>query len=147
MRDDRAAAQECGDSRGVEGRRHDHQPEIVSRLHGLPRERNAQVGVDAALVEFVEDDRAESRQEGVLLETRGENALRGNQQARRIGELALHAHVPADVPADDPALFHRDTPGDGPGPPIVVAAERSPAPHRAGLVECAWSCPRPGRRR
>ena len=48
-------------ARGVERRRHDDDAQVVAREPGLPRQCEAEVGVDAALVELVEDDRSRSR--------------------------------------------------------------------------------------
>ena len=45
----------------VERRRHDDDAQVVARAPGLPRQREREIGVDAALVELVEDDGAEVR--------------------------------------------------------------------------------------
>ena len=52
--DDGATVEKRGDARGVQGRRHDHQAQVVARAPRLPRQGDGQVGVDAALVKFVE---------------------------------------------------------------------------------------------
>ena len=53
--------------RRVERRRHHDDPQIVARPPGLPRQREPEIGVHAALVELVEDDGAEAGEQRILL--------------------------------------------------------------------------------
>ena len=106
--DDRATAQIRRHRRGVERRRHDDETKIAAREPGLLRERDAEIGVHAALVELVEDDGPEIPEERILLQARGQDAL-GREEHRRLWpELALEPDVPPDFPADRPALFVGD---------------------------------------
>ena len=84
-RDDRATAQERRHPPGIESRRHHDDPQVVARAPGLPRQREAKVGVDASLVELVEHDRAKVRQQGILLQARRQDSFGGDKQpgARR----------------------------------------------------------------
>ena len=95
--------------------------QIVAREPGLFRERDAEVGVDAALVEFVEDDRAEVREQRVLLEARRQDAFGRKQHARRRAEAPLEPDVPADLGAERPALLVGDAPRDARGRPRGAA--------------------------
>ena len=52
------AAEEGRDVLRRDRRRHHHEREVVARQHGLLRQRQREVGVDAALVKLVENDDA-----------------------------------------------------------------------------------------
>ena len=56
--DDRAIVQIGRDRTRIEGRRHDDDTEIIARGPGLVRERQAEIAVQTAFVELVEDHRA-----------------------------------------------------------------------------------------
>ena len=113
---DDPAAEIRRDRAGVERRGHGEQPQVRPHLaldaagHG-----ERQVGVDAALVELVEDDRADVLQERIGLEHLDEDALGDDQQAGRRSGPAVEAHVVADLAADRPAALLRDAPGGGAG--------------------------------
>ena len=112
---DRAAFQVGGDAGrfGPERRGHHHHRQIRTRPLRLLEKSQGQVGVDRALVELVEDDRGELAQQGVRLEARGEHAFGGHQEARVPTELALEAHLEADLPAYRPSFFDRDPSREG----------------------------------
>ncbi|PYR61884.1 MAG: hypothetical protein DMF85_01080 [Acidobacteria bacterium] len=110
--DDRTAVEKRGYGAGLERRGHDNDAQVIAREPGLARQRQAEVGMDAALVEFVEHDRAEGGEQRILLEPRGEDAFRREEHAGAGGEPALEAHLPADLIADRPALFACDPPRD-----------------------------------
>jgi hypothetical protein len=57
--DDRAAVEKRGDRLRLDRGRHHDDPEIVARPPRLSRQGDGKVGVDAALVKLVEDDRRE----------------------------------------------------------------------------------------
>ena len=59
--DDRTVVEERGHRRAVERRRHHDDPQIVAGAPRLPRQRDREIRVDAALVELVEHDGAECR--------------------------------------------------------------------------------------
>ena len=69
--------------------------------------------MNAALVELVDDDRLEVRQERILLETRGEHAFGRDKQLRTRAEAALETDLPANLFTDRPAALERDTLRDG----------------------------------
>ena len=69
--------------------------------------------MDAALVEFIEDDAADALEEGIGLEAAGEDPL-GEDMEEGVGAGAVfEADLPADFAADLPALFAGDAVGDG----------------------------------
>ena len=117
--DHRAVVQEGRHRPGVERRRHDQDPQVVARPPRLPGEGQREVGVKAALVELVEHDRAEAAQQGIRLEASGEDPLGRHQEARVLPEATLEAHLPADFPAERPALLLGD--------PARDRASRDPA--------------------
>ena len=77
-----AAAEEAGDALVIERRRHHEDAQIVAREPRLPRERESHVSVQAALVELVEDDGGEVTEQRVVQQSRGEDALGDDEQAR-----------------------------------------------------------------
>ena len=93
-------------------RRHHHDAQVVARTPGLARERETEIGVNAPLVKLVDDDRAERREQRILLQPRRQDALGGDEQPRVGRELAVEAHVPADFAAERPPCSLRDAPGD-----------------------------------
>ena len=58
---DRRIAEKARDRLDVERRRHHDDSQVVAREPCLPRQREPEVGMNASLVEFVEDDGGESR--------------------------------------------------------------------------------------
>ena len=98
--DDRAVTEECRHRGGVERRRHDQDAEIVARLPRLFRKREPEVGVHAALVKLIQDERGDITQQRVPLQVRGQDAFRDDEQARVLRESALETDVPADLVAN-----------------------------------------------
>ena len=111
--DDRTAAEKRGHGRGVERRRHDDDPEVVAGAPGLLRKRDGEIGVNAALVELVEHDGPEIREQRILLQPRRQHAFGRDEQLRSRTESALEADLPADLLADRPPAFRRDALRDG----------------------------------
>ena len=103
-------AEETGDFTGIEGRGHHHDAEVVTRVEGLLRQREREVGVDAALVEFVEHDDVEVAQQRIGLQSRGEDAFGGHQELGSIGEALFEADLPSDLFSDTPAALFGDPP-------------------------------------
>ncbi|HXT23052.1 MAG TPA: hypothetical protein VN923_20050, partial [Thermoanaerobaculia bacterium] len=91
---------------GVERRRHRHQPEIGARLSlRAARHRQREVGVEAALVQLVEDHHGDAVEERVALQHAHEHALGDYQQpCARPGD-ALEAHLETHLAAQLPTLF------------------------------------------
>ena len=110
--DDRTSAEERRDARGIERRRHHDDSQVGVRQPCLPAQREPEIGMNAPLVELVEDDRSEARQERVLLQPRREYALGRDENPGAIAELPFEPDVPADLAPDRPALLRRDPPRD-----------------------------------
>ncbi len=110
--DDRTIIQKCRHPTGVERCRHHDDPKIRSCGRRLPGQREAEICVNAPLVELIENDGAKLRQERIGLQPRGQNTFGGQQHARVRSELSLEAHLPSDFPADGPALLARDSSRD-----------------------------------
>jgi len=85
--DDGAVREERGDGARVERRRHDHDPQVVAGDPRLLRQRDGQVGVQAALVELVEDNRAKAGQQRVGLQPGGKHAF-GDDRGACVGAEA-----------------------------------------------------------
>ncbi len=80
----------------VERRRHHDDAQIVPRKPRLTRQRKPEVGVNASLVELVEDDRREVREQRILLKARRQYPFGDDEQTR----IARRTLVEADLPAD-----------------------------------------------
>ena len=84
--EDRRAAHQRRDRRGVERRRHHEQPQVrAQRAADLERQREAEVGLQRALVELVEDHAADAGQVRRGLEHPGQDALGHHLDARLPG--------------------------------------------------------------
>ena len=85
----------------VEGGRHHHDAQVLAQpgLH-VQRQGQAEVGRQVALVEFVEQQRADAFQQRVVLQHAGEDALGDHLDAGARGNLVLEADAVADGLAD-----------------------------------------------
>ncbi len=110
--DYRTLAEKRRDGARIERCRHDDDAEIVARAPGLPRQRNRQVAVDAALVELVDDDGGELRQQRIALHARREDAFGDDEQACVRAEAALEADLPTDLAAERPSALGGNPCGD-----------------------------------
>ena len=81
-----SVAEETGHFAGVESCGHDDDGQIVACKRGLTGQRDGQIRVDAALVEFIEHDDGEVAQQRIALQARGEDSLRGHQEPGSTGE-------------------------------------------------------------
>ena len=113
--DHRATAEKPRDGVRVDRRRHDHDAQVGARAPCLLGEGDRHVGVDAALVKLVDDDRPEIREQRILLKARRENAFRCGEQARFRSEPPLKPDVPADLASNRPAALLGNAPDDGAG--------------------------------
>ena len=119
--DDGTAAQEPRDRLGVErGRHHDDDQVVADRLPDLSQQGDGQVGVQAPLVELVEDDRADAFEERVGDELPVEHPLGLDDQPRLRPDPPLEPDLIADLLADPPAVLlgdpvRRRPRGDPPG--------------------------------
>ena len=80
--DDRAAAEERRHRARIERRRHDDDAEIGARQPRLLGEREAEVGVNAALVKLIDDERGDVAQQRILLQVGGQDAFGDDEQPR-----------------------------------------------------------------
>src|SRR5439155_7899029 len=108
------AVEEPGDGFGVECGGHDDQQKIRANAGAdLAEKRDRQVGVDAALVEFVEDDGADAGEKRIVDELACEDSFGHDPQARAWAYPALKANVVADLVADLPRILLGDALCDG----------------------------------
>lgn len=98
--DDRRVVEEPGDARPVDGGRHDADAEIVAEGAGVEREGKAEIGVEVALVEFVEEDGGDAGKAGVVLDHPREHALGDHLDPRPCRDLRVEADAVADRAAD-----------------------------------------------
>ena len=112
--DDRTPVEITRHGFGIERRRHHDEAEIVSRAPRLSRERNREIGMNAALVKLVEHDCAKVREEGIALHPRGQDAFGDDEQPRIVRETVIETDLPADLTAERPAALGRDPGGDRP---------------------------------
>src|SRR5712691_10579942 len=77
-----AVVQEPGHGRGVKSRRHYHQPQLRTRQFLQPTQQSkCEVAIEMALVELVEQNRADAMKLGIAQQTPRENALGHESQA------------------------------------------------------------------
>ena len=95
---------------------HGQQPQRGTGLAHLAQQGQGQVGLQAALVQFVEDDRADraapallALQEGIGLQPAGQQPLGQNFQPGLGTDLRLESHAKADLAAQMSAAFRRDS--------------------------------------
>ena len=114
--DHRRIVQQAGDMRGIERRRHDDQPEILAQpgLH-VAGERQAEIGVERAFVELVEQQGRDAVEPGILEHPAREHALGDDLDAGRPRYLGAEAHPIADGLADLFSKRHRHAAGGGAG--------------------------------
>ena len=132
----------------IHGRRHDDNPQVGAGEPRLARERDADVGVDAALVELVQDDGGEAGKQRVGLGPRGQDAL-GREQTRVAGRSCRSNRTcqPTSRPSVQPCSSAiRRAMAAGRDPPRL---EHEHGPSAASAGGSLWSCPlraRPSRR-
>ena len=91
--DHRRIAEMRGNPRGVERRRHDEDAEIVAQAAlDVEREGEAEVTVERAFVEFVEDDEAHAGELRIGLQAAGEDAFGDHLDAGPGRDLAVEPH-------------------------------------------------------
>ena len=101
-----ASRQEREQRLGIQRRRHDDEPQVgAQRPKAVARHRQAKIHIQAALVEFVEDDGGDLGKPGAGDEHPGQDAL-GEEEDARVGAAdALVAGLEADeVAAGNPHL-------------------------------------------
>ena len=110
------AAQIFSYRRGVESRRHDHQPQIGPTLPlQSPQQSESQIAFEMTLMKFVEHDAAGALESGIGKQLSGENAFgEESQPGRRSGDL-LKSHLVTHRAADAFPHFARNVAGREPG--------------------------------
>ncbi len=109
-----SVAQQLGDGLQIQGRRHHHDAQILAQvLLALEAQREPQVGVQAALVKFVEDHAADARESRVVLQHARENALGDHLDARLAAHPRFEPGAKPDAAADGFAEQMRHAAGDG----------------------------------
>ena len=93
----RCIPQQPGHRRSVQGGGHDHQPQVLPQqaLH-VPGKGQPQIGIEAALVELVEDHRADARERRVREGHAGEHPLRHHLDPGAGRDQGLEADAQAD---------------------------------------------------
>ncbi len=117
------------------------------RVRASQREREPQVGMQAALVEFVEQHGRHVFERGVFLQHPREDALGDDLESRRGSNARVESHAVAHGLAD--ALAERAAPCVRPrraprvaAVPAAGSACRAPRAHRAAPAARRCSCPR-----
>ncbi|MNH04679.1 hypothetical protein D3C79_639830 [compost metagenome] len=96
--DDGGVRQQALQRHAIQGGGHDQQLEIVAQpLLALDGEGQGGVGMQAALVEFIEDDQGDARELGILLQHPGQHPLGHYLQPGLGTDSALAAHPQADA--------------------------------------------------
>lgn len=99
--DHRRVGEKTGNCRNVERRRHDEDAELGPHESlGLQRERETEVGVQAALVEFVEDEEIDALERWIVLEHAGEDTLGYDLESRRRPDARVESHAITNGGAD-----------------------------------------------
>ena len=95
--DHRAAVEKRRHRLRLERRRHDDDAQVVARAPRLPRQRDREIGVHAALVKLVEDDGRKPDSSGSLC--RRAVSTPSVTTSRRVcgAEAAIEPHLPADL--------------------------------------------------
>ena len=106
--DHRAAVEKRRHRLRLQRRRHHDDAQVVARAPGLTREREREIGVDAALVKLVEHDRREVAEQRIALQAGGQDAFGDDEQPRVRAEAALEPDLPADLAAKGPAALACD---------------------------------------
>ena len=99
---------------GIDGRGHDHDFQLrAHRALQLAQTGEGEVGVQAALVEFVEDHRADPLQKRIAAQLAGQAAFGHHPQPGITGTDALEAHSITDFAAEGGAALVADPTGEG----------------------------------
>jgi hypothetical protein len=89
-------AQQLRHPRAVEGRRHDEEAQILAQpALRIERERKAEIGIERALVEFVEQHGRDAVERGIVEDHAGEDALGHHLDPRPAADLRAEAHAKA----------------------------------------------------
>ncbi len=129
----RRPADQGGNAGAVEGRRHDEDAQVVPQgALGIERQREAEISVEAALVELVEEDGGDTLERRIVEDHAGEDALGDDLDTRARRHLRAKAHPQAHPSAN-----------------LLAECLGHPVRHRARrdaprLEHEDLACPRPG---
>ena len=129
--DEGAVIEVRANGRRIHRRGHDDHAQVVTGTPCLCHQCQAQVRVQAPLVELVEHDRGHIAQQRILVQVVREHALGDDEHARGGGAAAVEPDMPPHVGTERPALFVGDPAGDGTG----GDASRLKHEHTAGVGE------------
>ncbi len=98
----RRVTEQRGQALALQGRGHQQHLErlVTQQLAAIEGQRQGQVGIQAAFVEFVEDHQADAFQRRIVLQTAGEDALGDHLDAGLRADLAVQADAIAHRLAD-----------------------------------------------
>ena len=133
--DHRRVAEQAGDRRAVERRRHHEDPQILAQQGlAVARQGQTEVGVEAALVEFVEQHRRHAVEAGIVLDHPGEDALGDHLDTRAGRDLRLQPDTEADRLPDRLAQGRGHARRRRPGRQPAGLQDDQPAAADPGLV-------------
>src|SRR5205814_7218640 len=97
----RHVTEKACDGPDVEGRGHDKNAQLRAD-EALRRERECEpeVGVQAALVELIEDEQTDALQRGIVLEQPRQHSFRDDLEARRPADACVEPHAISDRPSN-----------------------------------------------
>jgi hypothetical protein len=111
---DRCVTQQLGDGLHIQGGRHHHDTQILAQvLLALDAQGQSQIGVQTALVEFVEDHAADAGEPRVFLQHAREDAFSDHFDARLAAHASLEPRAKSDTAADGLSQKLRHAAGDG----------------------------------
>ncbi len=145
-------AEEPGDRRRIECGRHDQQLEIGAHV-GLQAtgNRQRQIGVECALVEFVEHDHADLLQQRIVVQHTNQQALGQHEDACVAASLSLKTDLIADLaPQGCPAFIGHPPRGGTSGETARLQHENLSLASQSGVQQRRWNAGRlagPGRAR
>ena len=146
--DDGRLAEQPGDPRAVEGRGHDEEAQILAQAAlRIERQREAEIRIEGALVELVEEHGGDAVERGIVEDHAGEHALGHDLDAGFAADLGAEAHAQAHRLADGLAERLRHARGRSAGGEPArlqhddLAAVR-PRARRAAPAAPGWSCRR-----
>ncbi len=134
--DHRRVAEMARDARAVDRRRHDQQLEVLAQpALGVAREREAEIGVERALVEFVEQHGRDAIERGIIEHEPREHALGHHLDAGAARDFRAEPHPIADRFSHLLAERRRHALGRGARRDPARLQHEDLAPFRPGLVD------------
>ena len=120
--------------------------EIVARHPRLFRKREPEVGVHAALVKLIDDERGDIAQQRILLQVRGQDAFGDDEQPRVLRESGARNGCASRSRGQRSSRARRRCVAPWRARPRGAAAATARGRDRSAPAARAWSCRRPARR-